>query len=167
MDPLLGREEPVRVLAPRDQGRGLDPGLLPRARLEKVDLEAPPLGPAHLHPQQHLGPVLGVGAAGAGVHRDDRVAGVVASREEPLLLELRQARLDVGARLLQLGGDRVVLGRELLQRLQVVELRLQHPVGLELALRARVLRRDARRPLLVVPEAGLLHLALERAYALG
>ena len=99
--------------------------------------------------------------------RHDGVAGVVGPGEEPLLLERLELGLDDDALLLELAGDRVVLGGELLERLEVVELRLERAVALELALRARVLGRDARRPLLVVPEAGLLHLALERAYALG
>ena len=68
------------------------PASSPGARLQQLDLEAAPLGPAHLHPQHHLGPVLGVGAAGAGVDRDERVAGVVAAGEQPLLLERLQAR---------------------------------------------------------------------------
>ena len=34
VDPLLGREQPVCVLAARDERRGLDPGLLAGARLE-------------------------------------------------------------------------------------------------------------------------------------
>ena len=101
------------------------------------------------------------------MHRDDGVPGVVGAAEEPLLLELGEAVLNCGSRVTQLIRDRVVLGGELLERLEVVELRLERAVALELALRARVLGRDARRPLLVVPEAGLLHLALERAYALG
>ena len=63
VDALLGAEQAVGVLAV-DQERGrLDPGLLPRRGLEQLDLEPAPLGPAHLHPQHHLGPVLGVGAA--------------------------------------------------------------------------------------------------------
>ena len=43
-------------------------------------VEAALLGPAHLHPQDHLRPVLGVGAAGAGVDRHERVARVVGAR---------------------------------------------------------------------------------------
>ena len=58
----------------------LMPGLLPRAGLEQLDLEAAPLGPAHQHAQDHLGPVLGVGAARAGVDGHEGVAGVVAAR---------------------------------------------------------------------------------------
>ena len=96
MHAVLGAEQAVGVLALGAEGRRLDAGLLPRADLEQLDREAAALGPAHHHPQHHLGPVLGVGAAGAGVDRDERVAGVVRAGEEPLLLERREAPLDVG-----------------------------------------------------------------------
>jgi hypothetical protein len=76
-------------------------------------------------------------------------------------------RLHRRARLGQLGHDRLVLGRQLLERLQVVDLGLGGPVAVELALRPGVLGGDLRGPVLVVPEAGLPHLALERVYALG
>ena len=85
------------------------PGLLARARLEQLDLEAAPLGPAHLHAQHHLGPVLGVGAARAGVDGHERVAGVVVAGEQALLLGGAQARLDGRDRVLELGGDVLVL----------------------------------------------------------
>ena len=50
--------------------------------------EAAALGPALVHPQQHLGPVLGVGPAGPGVDLADGVALVVLAREQRLQLEL-------------------------------------------------------------------------------
>ena len=90
--PALGLEDPVGVLAADDHRRGLQAGLLPRARLEHLGLEAAALGPALVHPQQHLGPVLRVRAAAAGLDRDDRVAGVVLAVEERVLLEARRAR---------------------------------------------------------------------------
>ena len=67
---LLGREEAVGVVAAHDERGRLEPRLLPGRRLEHLDLEAAPLGPAHLLAQQHLGPVLGVGAARAGAAPD-------------------------------------------------------------------------------------------------
>ncbi len=42
--------------------------------------EAAPLGPAQVHPHQHLGPVLRLGAAGARMDGDDRV---LADRARP------------------------------------------------------------------------------------
>jgi hypothetical protein len=158
---LLGGVEAVRVLAVDDERRGLDASLLPRADLGEIDLEAAPLGPAHLHPQQHLGPVLRVRAARARVDGDDRVARVVAAGEQALLLELVQARLDRLALLLELGGDRVVLGRHLLERLEVLDVGLERAEDVQPPRRGSVLRRDLGRRVLVVPEAGRLHRLLE------
>ena len=42
------------------------------------------LSPAGVHPVEHLGPVLGLGAAGAGVEGQDGVGGVVFPREQGL-----------------------------------------------------------------------------------
>ena len=102
------------------EGRGLDARLLPRADLEQLDVEAAPLGPAHLHAQDHLGPVLGVGAAGAGVDGDERVARVVVAGEQPLLLERAQPRLDGRDRLLELVGELRVLVGELGEPLEIL-----------------------------------------------
>ena len=76
----LGGEEPVGVLAAGDERGGLQAGLLPLGRLLHLGREAARLGPAQVHAQQHLGPVLRVGAAGAGAHGDDGVAARRARR---------------------------------------------------------------------------------------
>ena len=143
---LLGRVQAVGVLARGAEGRGLDAGLLPRAHLEQLDLEAAPLGPAHLHAQHHLRPVLGVGAAGARVHGHERVARVVAAGEQALLLELGEALLDGRELLLEaLGQLRVLLG-ELGEALEVLGVGLQRAERLEAALQARVLGAGLRAP---------------------
>src|SRR5262249_19905690 len=65
VDAALGGEEAAGVLPAGDEGRRLETGLLPRRGLLHLDLEAAALGPAQVHAQQHLGPVLRVGATGA------------------------------------------------------------------------------------------------------
>ena len=82
----LRLEESVGVLTLHRQRRRLEPRLLPRARLDELGLEAAVVCPAQVHAQEHLGPVLGVGAARARVDRDDGVAGVVLAVEERVLL---------------------------------------------------------------------------------
>ena len=94
VDAALGLERPVGVLAvDGDRGR-LEARLLPRARLDDLGLEAASLGPAQVHAEEHLGPVLRVGAALAAVDRDERVAGVVLAGEERVLLEPGQLALE-------------------------------------------------------------------------
>ena len=58
-------------------------------------------------------------------------------------------------------GDGVVLLGQLLERLEVADVGLERAEGLEPPSDGRVLGRHRRRVLLVVPEAGRLHLALE------
>ncbi len=56
-------------------------------RSSTVHVEPLPLRPAHVHPHQHLGPVLRLGAAGAGMDGEDGIAAVVGSLEHRLQLE--------------------------------------------------------------------------------
>ena len=87
VDALLGLDHAVRVVSlERERGR-LDARLLARCRLDQPGLEAALLGPAQVHAQQHLGPVLGVGAAGAGRDLDEGGAAVVLAGEERGLLQ--------------------------------------------------------------------------------
>jgi len=84
-----------------------------------------------------------------------------------LFLERRQARLDSGPLLGELAGDRGVLLGKLLERLEIVDPRLELSVGGQPPPDSRVLGRDLRRSTLVVPEARLAELLLERLEALA
>jgi hypothetical protein len=121
VDALLGRVEAVGVLAAHAEGGRLDARLLPRARLQELYVEPALLGPAHLHAQHHLRPVLGVGAAGARVDGDERVAPVVGPGEQPLLLQRLQPALDGDHLLGQLGPHALVLGGQLDEALEVLD----------------------------------------------
>ena len=113
VDAALGLVGAVSVLAlDRHRGR-LEPRLLARARLDELRLVAAVGRPAQVHPEHHLGPVLRVGAAGAGVDRDDGVASVVLAVEERVLLQPRELR-----------GDRRELGAQLVleRRVQLEQL---------------------------------------------
>ena len=165
---LLGAVEPVRVLALDLERRGLDAGLLPRAHLEQLDAEAALLGPLHLHAQHHLGPVLRVGPAGAGVHRDERVAVVVAPGEQALLLELLQAAPRSRAACSSSSRrDLGILERHLGEAVEILDLGAEAAELLEALRGARVVGRDLRGGVLVVPEARRGHLVLEDGYAFG
>jgi hypothetical protein len=165
VDALLSAEQPVGVLPRRAERRGLDAGLLPRAGLEQLHREPAGLGPAHHHPQHHLGPVLGVGAARPGVDGHERVARVVWAGEQPLLLERGEALLDRRELLLDLGGHAGILLGKLDETFEIVDVGLQAPERLDLACSARVLGGDLGGRGLVVPESRLPHLAFQLRHA--
>ena len=159
----LRLQDSVGVVALHRERRGLEPRLLPRAGLQQVGREAALVGPAQVHAQEHLGPVLRIRPAGSGVDRDERVTGVVLSREERILLQPRELLLQGCER----GGD--LVGHLAVHRQQlacVLVLLCQPLVALEAARDARVLGGDLCCLGLVVPEAGLGHAALEPGPAL-
>ena len=89
--PRSAESQPVGEAALDDERRRQQARLLALGGLVDLDPEAAPLGPALVHAQQHLGPVLGVGAAGAGVQLDERVVLVVGPAEQAARLELARA----------------------------------------------------------------------------
>ena len=76
MHAALDLQIAIGVLALDQQRRRLDPRLLAGMEVDQFDLHAMPLGPAAVHPLQHSGPVVALGAAGAGVDLDIAVVGV-------------------------------------------------------------------------------------------
>ena len=106
----LGGQQPVGETSVHDERRRQQPGLLSLRRLVDLDGEAAAFGPPLVHAQQHLGPVLRVGAAGAGVDFAHRVELVVLAREERLQLERAEARPERVDRLDELGVEGGVTG---------------------------------------------------------
>src|SRR5436190_1769683 len=84
MDADFRREQTERVLAGDRQRRALDARLVARLLVDDLLLEAAPIHPAHVQSQQHLGPVLRFGAAGAGMDRENRVPPIVLAAEHLL-----------------------------------------------------------------------------------
>src|SRR5215208_136360 len=158
VDAALRLEDPVGVLAAYGERRGLEAGLLAGARLDELGLEAAIRGPAQVHPQQDLGPVLRIRASRPRVDGHDRVPGVVAAGEERVLLEPVELAADGRERLGDLVRHLPVHREELAG---VLVLAAQPIVAIEPPGEARMLRGDRRRPLLVVPEPRLPELALE------
>jgi len=115
------------------------------------------LRPLEVHPQQHVRPVGGLGAAGTGADREDRVLRVVLAAEQEqraLPRELRrQGRgltLEVGLGL-GVGG----VGKELGELRDVVRALLDRAPEGDLLAQALGLAGDLLRLALVVPEPGL------------
>jgi hypothetical protein len=64
-------------------GDALEAGLLAFLLVDDLGLPAMALvGPAEVHPEQHLGPVGGLGPAGSRADREDRRASVVLTGEQ-------------------------------------------------------------------------------------
>jgi hypothetical protein len=122
-----------------------------------------PLGPAQVHPEEHLGPVGGLGAAGARADREECAARVVLAREEeggPLPLEVggeRRPGLFELCRQLRIGG----FLDELERREEVVGPPFEAGPQLDLGPQAVRFTEDLLRRSLVVPEAGLGRQRLE------
>ena len=101
------------------------PASAPSDDAVELEAEAASLGPALVHPQQHLAPVLGVDAAVLGVDLDDAVGLVVLAGEQAAQVELVEllARSTRSPRRCSGSCDLVVdLAGQLVQHLGVVEL---------------------------------------------
>ena len=88
---VLALQKAIGILALDGDGRGLDARLVTVFIVEDLVGELMPLRPAGVHPVEHLGPVLGLGAAGTGVEGQNGVVAVVLPGEErshPGLLHL-------------------------------------------------------------------------------
>ena len=163
MHAALAPEQAVRVPTLDRERRGADPGLRARRHFEDLRGEAASLRPSQVHAQQHVGPVLRVGAAGTGVHRADRVAVVVLTREQREQLEVAEPHLERRQSVDDLLLERLValVARELRERLEVGELLIERVVELDVVAVPRQLGGDLAREALVVPEVGLAHLLFE------
>ena len=113
------------------------------------------LGPAQVHPHEHLGEVGRVDATGAGADRDDRLALVVLAGQQGADLELADVLLQRGEVALGLGhrlGVAAVLGAHLDEGLEILDALVHPDDPLELGVGPGQRRGDLLRLLLVVPE---------------
>ena len=124
------------------------------------------LGPADVHPHQHLGPVGGVHPTGSGTDVDQRFPLVVLTGEQGADLH----RSDVLLKLLELGvgldqgfgtACSILFGGELVEHRQIVEPTAQLLDATQLALRVRQLTGDLLRARLVVPQVRVGGVLLE------
>ena len=92
----LGTQPAVGEVAAELDRRALDAGHLARRDLDQIGAETPLLAPAQVHAQQHLGPVLGFGAAGSGLDVEEGVGFVLLALEHAPELQLAEVAVDAG-----------------------------------------------------------------------
>ena len=163
MNAVLALQKAVGVLPLDGDGGGLDARLVPVLVVQDFIREALPLHPAGVHAVEHLGPVLGLGAARPCVELQNGAASVVLAGEERGHPGLGGPVLQGGVFALQLLQDFRVVGllAHLAQGRQVL------PGGEELLLLGNFVLEllepllDLLGPLQVVPEAVLGGLVLQ------
>ena len=163
VDAALGAEVAVGGPAVDGDGDALDARFLALGLVEDLGGEAMALGPAEVHPEQHLRPIGGLRTAGTGADRHEGVAVVVFAAEQQVspshgILGLEVARLAgnvvedalVGLFL----GEVEELERGLCPRLEVA------PEG-QLLSQTLGLAQDSLGGALIVPESGHTYLGVE------
>ena len=163
VDAAFGAQPAVGAPAVDRDGDALEPGLLALLLVEDLGREAMPLGPAQVHPQEHLGPVGRLGPAGAGADRQEGGAIVVLAGEQqgrPLArvvgLERRGVAFELGFEL-GVGG----LGEQLDRGQQVVGAGAQVAPRRQVATEPVGLAHDLLGGTAVLPEPGFLGQGLQ------
>ena len=153
----FGLQPAIGVVAADLDGRGLDAGLFALGLLEIFDLEAVLLGPARIHAQQHRGPVLALGAAGAGMDFEIGVEAVGLAAEQRFELAAGDFLLQGFQRGLGLGHDAlIVLGLAEFDHADIVlELALDLADAGKRILQRGSLLHQLLRLLRIVPEIGV------------
>jgi hypothetical protein len=159
----LGLEPAIGVIALDAHGGRLDAGHFAAADFHQLGLPAARLAPAQVHAQQHLGPVLGLGTAGAGLDVEVGIGGIHLAAEHALeleLLELGLAGIDIGHHGLE--GLEVVLHLRELEQLEPAAQRLvQRPDAVDHLFQRGPFAAEGLRPLRLVPDRRTLQLAAD------
>src|SRR5208282_1511954 len=169
----LGGQQAVGVFA-LDQERGvLDARFLGGGRVQHGGAETAALRPAQIHAHEHLGPVLGVNAAGAGLDGDDGVQPVVFAGEQRGGFQLGDPGIggvqfagDFVEQFFALGGVGLFVG-ELEIAFQVVQQAGEFFFVLDRGFSALAVLHGALGGFLVLPEVGASDLLFEGRQALA
>lgn len=82
MDAALGFHVAVGIGSFEAERRQADARAFAFGDVFDLDLEAAAVGPARVHPEKHIGPIVGFRPAGAGLDGHDGIGFVVRTREE-------------------------------------------------------------------------------------
>jgi hypothetical protein len=152
VDARLLAEVAEGVIALEPDGRALEARFFSGLLVEDFYLESFPLRVSEVHPEEHLGPVLGFGPAGARVDRQDGVSGVVLVVEQRPELSFLQGLLEPADPGLGFRFDVFALGGELRQDLELFFLAKDLPEELDVLFEEFFLRLEGLGDLLVLPD---------------
>jgi len=159
----LGLEPAVGEVTLDPQRGRLDPGHFAAAGFHQLGLPAARLAPAQVHAQQHLGPILGLGAAGTGLDVDEGIGSVHLAGEHALefqLLDVLLVALHVGHH--RQGGVLVLLALGQFQQFGRTAQAIQHHGDAADGLVEHgALAAQGLGALRVVPDVGQLQLAID------
>lgn len=99
----------INIISLDPNGHALQPCLFSGQIIEDLGFEPFSLGVPQVHSEQHLGPVLRFGAAGAGMDGQDGVSRVILLDEQHLKLCFFQVFLKRSQALLEVGFDALSL----------------------------------------------------------
>ena len=167
----LGAQPAVGEFAGNQDRRTFDSGNLAGGRLNDLRREIMRLGPAQIHPQEHVRPVLGFGATGAGLNVEERVAVIELTTEHAAKFEL----LDLLFEALEIGHERiqrvaiVLFHYEFQQAARICKASCQRIQGCDNPLELRPFLAEGLGTIGFVPDIGLFELALDlgQAFRLG
>ena len=152
------RAQPAEGVLARELDRGaLDTRHFAAGHLDELCVETARLAPAQVHAQEHLGPVLRLRAAGAGLDVQEGVVGVHLAIEHAAEFELLEDTGKLGDLAFEVfqGCFVIFLAGQLDQILRIGASALEAVDGADYVLEGRALAAQRLGPLRVIPDAGL------------
>ena len=133
MDAGLAAQQPESIIAGDGEGRRLDAGFFAVLIVVHLGLKALLFGPAQIHAQQHLGPVLRFRPASARMNRHDSVQRIGFARQHGPEFKLVDVVAQARDLVLEIGLDRFALTGQLEVGFDVARAPLQIGIVGELA----------------------------------
>jgi hypothetical protein len=161
MDPRFLAQMAEGIVAFDADSNALDTGLFPGKEVKDFRGISLALGIAKVHPQQHLSPVLGFGAAGPRVDRQDGVAAVILIVEQRPQLGLGQHFAERARRPAEVFDHVFALSRQLGKDLDLFFFFRQTAVRLKVTFQFLFFLLQGLRSFLVLPGLGLGELPVE------
>src|SRR6185503_5498750 len=145
----------VGVVAVDGQRGALDARLVARLEVDELALEAAAITPARVHLQEHLGPVLRLGAASSGMDGDDGVEAIVLAAEHLAGFGGLDVLLEVVEALQQVAVDGLASLGPFDEHAEIVGAGLQRVAERELLVEPAAALQQLLRLGLILPEVGL------------